>query len=572
VVNTKPLIVLSCLLLLLAPLSSWAAVSARIDKTIANQDDTLNLTLRIDQSGARAPDLSALEQDFYVVGTNQSSRHAYINGKTQSSTEWLINLIPQHTGRIVIPSFVIEGEATQPLTIQIKAAGASTDANLQPVFVESEINKSSVYVQEQFILTLRILYAVQIEQATLPDPVLLNASFKKIGENSFDKSIQGITYRVFERSYAVFPQQAGELTIPPVLFSAIQATDRQSVYRMQRSGTPIRKMTKEQKITVKPPPASFSGDTWLPAASLTLKETWSRDPAQLRVGESITRTITTSAQNLLDAQLPPVVFESVAGAKLYPDKGSLNATENAKGVYSTRIDSTAVIPTREGELVLPAVRVRWWDTQSSRSRVAVVPEKRLKIKPAIEDTVNQVTAQAFDQDKQNIAPAATTTEIITVSDPRWKITSAVFLILWLCSLFLYFRLRRKISRHAAASNKEAKPVTTLNEKKAFKYLSKEVARGSDKPAIRQAIIQWARCYWPDASIGSLQDIIAVSGHPSLSASLAQLDAALYGDEGNTGNWSGDSMIAVIKLIRQQAKSRKPQTPALQPLYKTPGSG
>ena len=569
-VTNKQLLFITWLIILVTPLPVWAAVSANIDKTIASQDDTLNLSLRIDQSGARAPDLTGLEADFYVVGTNQSSRHMYTNGKSESSTEWFIQLIPQHSGRIVIPSFVIEGEPTQPITIQVKPAGASTNNDLQPIFIESELNKKSVYVQEQLTYTLRILYAIQIEKATLPDPVLLNASFKKIGENSFDKSIKGINYRVFERTYAIFPQQVGEMVIPPVLFSAIQSTGRQSLYRMQQSGTPIRKMSKEHKVTVKPPPTTFRGETWLPALSVDLVETWSRNPRDLHVGESITRTITTNAQNLLDAQLPPVSFESVAGIKLYPDQGSLQSTENAKGVYSSRIDSTAIIPTREGEIILPAIRLRWWDTASSRSRVAVIPETRLTIKPALEDPINISSPRAVDHSQQKpavITPAPNTT---TQNEQLWKIISGILLALWLLSLFFYFRLRRKLQHEQAPASQELKPEKMLNEKKAFKQLGK-VARGTDLLATRSALVTWAKTYWPDTSINCLDDIKSNTEHASLENQLTQLDAALYGSEDKEKGWSGDSLIGVIKLIRQNKKQKKSGKKALDPLYKNTDS-
>lgn len=568
-VTNKPLFFLAWLIILASPLQSWAAVSARIDKTIITQDDTLNLTLRIDHSGARAPDLSGLEADFYVVGTNQSSRHIYTNGKSQSSTEWFIQLIPQHSGRIVIPSFVIEGEQTRSITIQVKTAGTSTDNDLQPLFIESELNKKTVYVQEQLTYTIRILYAIPIEKATLPEPVLLSASLKKIGENSFDKSIRGIDYRVFERTYAIFPQQVGELVIPPVLFSAIQSTGRQSLYRIQQSGTAIRKMSKEHKVTVKPPPTTFRGETWLPALSVKLLETWSRNPRELHVGDSITRTITTSAQNLLAAQLPPVIFDSVAGVKLYPDQGSLESTENAKGVYSNRVDSTAIIPTREGEIILPAIRLRWWDTASSRSRVAVIPETRLDIKPALDEAINIASPRAVDHSQAKSAAANTVIDGTGAREWYWKISSVVLLLLWLITLFFYFRLRRQTHDEQRSSAPELKPEKIFNEKKAFKQLTK-IAKGTDLLATRSAIVIWAKVYWPEANIHCLDDIKSCTHHASLEKLLAQLDAALYGGDEKKKGWNGDSLVGVIKLIRQNKKNNKSREPALDPLYKNTG--
>ncbi len=561
----KSLIYFSCLLLLSLSGQLWAEVQARVDKKIVAQDDTINLTLGINRSGARAPDLAKLEKDFYILGTNQSSRRSYSNGKLQSSTEWFINIIPKHSGQIVIPSFIIEGEQTRTITINVKAAGTNTKNNTQPIFLESTVSKNSLYIQEQLTYTIRILYAVQIENATLPDPILINASLKKIGENSFDKDIKGINYRVFERTYAIFPQQIGELIIPHVVFSALQPSSRQSLYRLQKTGTPVRKISKEHRITVKAPPASFRGNTWLPAKSLKMVESWSKNPRELHVGESITRTITTNAQNLLAAQLPPLEFQSLPGAKLYPDQGSLKSTENNQGVYATRIDSTAIIPTREGKLLLPAIRIRWWDTNSSRSRIALIPETSLTILPALDEPTNIETPRAVDHSVGEITPRPPE-HFNFAQINRWLLFASItLLLLWLGTLIAYFRIRSGMAYASLTPPPAKNKQKPLSEKKAFSLLNK-ACKQKDLLTMRNAIIQWANCYWEDSSFKSLDEIKTHCQHPSLNAALTQLDNALYNDRALGENWNSDTLISVIKLIRSKSKKAEKKEP-LAALYK-----
>jgi hypothetical protein len=102
-----------------------------------------------------------------------------------------------------------------------------------------------------------------------------------------------------------------------------------------------------------PPPIDIKTGIWLPAKDIQLTEKWSRLPDDIRVGDSITRTISVTAISLLDSQLPPFNFPSIPGAKLYPDQGNTESSVSAQGVTSSRSGSIAIIPTVAGTLLLP---------------------------------------------------------------------------------------------------------------------------------------------------------------------------------------------------------------------------
>jgi hypothetical protein len=80
------------------------------------------------------------------------------------------------------------------------------------------------------------------------------------------------------------------------------------------------------------------------------------------------------------------------------------------------------------------------------------------------------------------------------------------------------------------------------------------------------LVSWALSYWPESNIQSLQDIQAHSDHPSLNAALSQLDNALYGNQLGSSSWNGESLLSVIKLIRESKKNNAGKTDGLPPLY------
>ncbi len=536
---------------------------ASIDRSVIAIDDTLTLTIRINDGGSyNGPDLEPVKASFYVLGNSQSSRHMIRNGQSESWTEWVITLMPKRKGRLEIPAISVDGQRTQAISVNVQPSIPTPGGTLEPVFLESEVDSTKVYVQEQIIFTLRIFQSVQLDNMNITEPEFDNAAIEKLGQNSFQRRIQNSPYRVHELKYAIFPQQTGELIIPELVFSANEAVARRSVFSLPGQGKRIRKMTKQHTINVKAPPASFTGDTWLPAKSIKLVETWSSSPGNIYVGDSITRTITIQAEGLRDSQLPPLSFSPIDGAKFYPDKGSSETTTTDKGTSSSRADSAAIIPTREGQLTLPEIRLQWWDTQRNRMQEAIIPASTLSVKPALNSTQGNSTPLAMDHS----LPGNTVTTVsaaVPKQNLLWQAIAAGFALAWLLTLYLWWQARRNIPTEVVQENTAVEK--SLSEKQAFKQLSK-VCRGNDIQSIRTALVAWARTYWPKEAIQSLQDIQQHSDHPSFNNALSQLDNALYGNQQDSSSWNGESLLSLIKLLRESGKNKAAKTEGLKPLY------
>ena len=149
--------------------TTMAAVPiASIDRSVIAIDDTLTLTIRINDGGSyTGPDLNPVKTSFYVLGNSQSSRHMIRNGKLESWTEWVITLMPKRKGRLEIPAINVDGQRTQPISISVQPSIPTPDGTLEPVFLESEVDTSSVYVQQQIIFTLRIFQSVQLDNMNI---------------------------------------------------------------------------------------------------------------------------------------------------------------------------------------------------------------------------------------------------------------------------------------------------------------------------------------------------------------------------------------------------------------------
>jgi hypothetical protein len=228
------------------------------------------------------------------------------------------------------------------------------------IFMELAAEPEVVYPQSQVLFTLRLYVGVATGRATLTTPATtgVEAIVEKLGEDSEYRTQRGgREFNVRERRYAVFPQQAGTLTIGPVTFEAMVIPDR-GFSRVQRFRSDVLDLTVQPAVA---PPAALAGAAWLPAQRVTLTEEWSDAGDELAVGIPRTRTIVLEGLGLLDTQLPEVPLEQQAGVRQYADQPELSREITSEGLLSRRKVSLAVIAQAPGEVVLGGVRVPWWN-------------------------------------------------------------------------------------------------------------------------------------------------------------------------------------------------------------------
>jgi hypothetical protein len=549
------------------------APRATVDRTVVNEGDSLTLTIRIDDTGSYdEPDFSTLQKDFDVYGNSQSSQHVINNGRIESWTEWQTTLMPKHSGQLQIPALAVAGSHTQPITIQVNPQNrTSASDGTEPVFMEVLADRNNIYVQQQILLTARVYIAVQLSNMQLTKPDFDNANVKQLSETTFNRTINGTPYEVHELIYAIFPQQAGELTIPELVFNAVEVTGGRSMFDFPGRGRAIRKMSKQLTVHVKPIPKNFSGAVWLPARNLTLTESWSTDPHHLAAGDSITRNIAIRADGLLAAQLPKLDEPHLDAAKLYADQPKLDDQQDSNGVHGKRTENTALIPTRAGQLQLPETRVVWWDVDSDSEKIATLPSETLTIAAgnsaasAASSAPQPVIQQPAPQSKPAITETVPTLATTTLNKTTlwWQIATALLAILWIITLFAYLQLRRQ--PRAPALNIAETPHDT-NERNAWRDFG-AACRANNPAAARQKLLQWAALFYGDRKVHSIEQLLDAADNAKLVRELQLLDNRLFGTLHDTGDWNGENLLQVMQEIKKtKPQKNKLDESALPPLY------
>ena len=522
-------VLIGLLLLLLGAPGAHAGLYASLDRYSIALGDTVRLTLRSDDDADPAEaDLSALREHFEILQRSSSVSTRIVNGERSQNRELLLDLTPLREGEVVIPPFEVDGQRSEALSVSI-GPPPKARADDEIVTFEAEIDRDTVYVQGQLLLTLRVQQAVNLESRSITELEIDDAYVETLGQNSFQRMIEGRPWLVHEIRYAVFPEASGELVIPGQTFSGRMGAGRRTLFDTRPAGRLIRRQTEAIAVPVQPRPDSFPDATWLPAADLTIEEQWSGDLDSLRIGDSVTRSVTISADGLQGAQLPPLPLAAVDGLRAYPDQPDIDNVTGDDGVTGIRTDSVALVAVGDGEFEVPPIEVPWWDTASNTLRIARLPAKRLRVLP---DAAAQGGAAAPDAQD---APATTAQPVPAIEGApgAWPWIAAFCATGWLATSLWWWLSRRRASprTQAPAALRRESPKALL-----------QACRSNDAQAARRELLAWVRGQGHTASLANwLRD----EGSAELNAAVSELEAALYGSAGSAP-WQGAALADAIE--------------------------
>ncbi|GAB3382384.1 BatD family protein [Spongiibacter taiwanensis] len=535
--------------------SAQPQVRASVDRNQISMNDTLTLSLTVDSMTFSAdPEIKVLENDFHIVNQQESSRSSFINGKVTSLRQWDYTLAPKRKGTLAIPSITLGQYQTRPITITVSEAPAQKKTGSEQVYLESDVTPRRGYVQSQLDYTVRVLTSVNFLEASLEPLEVKGAVVESAGEDRYQTTIEGRYYQVIERHFRIYPQHSGELEIPALTLQARVEGYRQS---MLDPGRLVVKRSTAHRVRVMPPADAFTGKVWLPAKKVDISEEWSQAPDSIEVGDSVTRTITLRAEGLLGNQLPALPPSEVANAKLYPDQPSIENPESGPWT-GQRVESVAIIPTQPGSYELPEIRIPWWNTETNRQEVAVLPARKIQV---VGTTAGPATPNSQPQTSRppQLQPGPTPPGPFTTW-PHWgwwlvaglAFGNLIFAGLWLAA--------RRTPREEASGTRVTAP-TSPNEKAAFKALKQACKRKAPSP-IRSALLEWGHAAF-DRPL-NLQQLATQA--PELASACRQLDAILYRGSDVTVDTQG--LVDGVERCRKRL-AEKPQATdntALKPLY------
>lgn len=563
-------------------------VTVSVDRTELVRGETVVLTLRVEgQQGGVQMDLTPLDTSFEVVSTRTSSQMRTVNSQMESWIDYNLTLFPLVEGEVEIPSLSIAGETTEAIRINVLPKTQTTIAG-QDLFMETVVNKQSIYVQEQLLFSIRLYYTINgirnpiFTELEMPDSVI-----QMIGTpNQYEKLVDGVRYGVYEKQYAIFPQRSGTLEIPDIMFRG-EVTDGSSNYVFRNLNTrTITAFAEGYEVEVREKPASFPADaTWLPASEITINESWDNDFTNVRVGDALTRVIRIEAFGLDGAALPPLQSQNIDTVNVYPEPPSIERSYIDGNIVGTRVESSSLLMTATGTVRIPGVTIPWFDIDTEEVKYATLEDTAVRVGAArsgAPDAALPETDVATSEQGPEATLQADTEETSLVNEtstPLWVIVLAAALTALLFA-FVYFNSKRKA---AQVLRKKETPVgapmyrqsiAPAAEVIAFKELAKACEQ-NHIPALRLALIGWGRQYFADADLHNLDDLAQRTGNPEIRELCVRVQQSLYGQSsGDASSLKSDiqRLLTLVSELRNQrnqelSKAAKELEYTLPPLYK-----
>jgi hypothetical protein len=243
--------------------------------------------------------------------------------------------------------------------------------------VTPELNgNASPFSREMVLLRIRGVYRPPILLEEVVQPSLANFSWTQLGRDLWSKTRlpDGQTAIAFERVVAVFPHRPGDFTIEPF------------IHRLTINDAGTRTVVDVRSPPISLPVASWTKPTggpdakdpwWLPAADVTITDSWSPEPETLKIGESARRIVTIEAKGMIAEGLPPRPVMRTRGILTFAGPVTRETILTPGGPVARATYQWDVRPAIADVIPLDAIMIPWFDTDTRTMREAEIPARQI---------------------------------------------------------------------------------------------------------------------------------------------------------------------------------------------------
>ena len=510
------------------PATACLATTAYLHPQAVFEGDIVELVIEYDSKipSLYALDTTALEADFEILDRKSRVMRLDDSGEDLHRMQWRLQLLPRTSGSLTVPALAFGNQSSPPLKLEVRPVPESLRAREQ-VLVELEADPPAPYVGQQTRITQRLLHNTPIRIDGLAEPGIADLTrFSDRQERVYFVERGDGEFRALERQMDIFPQSAGTLRLPPVVF---RGELREAVaLQGDLPGRKISRSSEPLELQVREPPAEYTGRYWLPARSLEISQKLQSHAARLAIGDSIDWTLTVVARGLTAESLPANLLRTESdNYTVYADQASLSNRYEGPDLVGRLEQRFAVIVTGDGPIDLPDITLDWWDVTADSPRRARLEGGRIGIAQAAANGA-RITGEGDLAEQMFFSTPGGGIDWV-----RLVIVAALLgLGLWGTG-----PLRRALERH----------LERRLRRRRIRGLLKQACLDNHAARARALIIEWGRARWPGEAVNGLFDIGARLGPGKLANELADelacLDAALFAP--GSSDWRGKRLWFLI---------------------------
>ncbi len=350
-----------------------------------------------------------------------------------------------------------------------------------------------------------------------------------------NEQIGGVTYAGITETYTIYPQQPGEFRLPPAQITVPYAS---APPKSTEAHVPLPALAFHADL----PAGAKDLDYFLPTTSLTIQQKWSLPLRNLRVGDSIERTVTVTATKMQAMLIPPLPLEAPDGIRVYPEEPTVQDQKTDRGefVFGRRVQSAKYFIQKEGDYTLPAVELKWWSLSANRLVTATLPAVHL-------------TAAANPNFAVELQPEP---EPTAVAQPRrvslwsrykfWILVIAPICAACLVLFPIGWRYIPRSYRQLRARQRRREH----SEPAYFRNLELACKRNHATRAY-ESLLRWLRVAHADLTV---DDFLARVADPTLSSETNALGAVIFAKHAQESQWNGKRMADCLKEVRKASNT------------------
>jgi len=380
----KFLFILICLTIYQTAFAEQVTAYVSANKVGVEDAFTLTIEAKNYKGDVVFPQIFDIDNFDIVSGPVQGQNMSWINGNVTKLLTHKYTLMPKKTGTFTIPSFNVKIDdreyKTNPITITVVKGSLSPQTSTTPrslfdddffaprprrtrvtknsIFVKTEVNKTSVYVNEPIIVSYRVYFNQPISAPSfkevpdftgfvtedVPTPQRIKTQTKVINGERYNTAV------IFKK--ILYPISAGNFTIPSITFS-FRVEDPMSFFS---AGSVVYRKSSPVQVNVlpfpEPQPDNFSG------AIGTFTVISSVDKDRLKTGDSLNYKLTIRGKGNLNP-VSSVFPKEVKGFKVF--KPGNPVTKKDKSNIIEKTWEIVLVPESTGRLTIPEIPFVYFD-------------------------------------------------------------------------------------------------------------------------------------------------------------------------------------------------------------------
>jgi BatD DUF11 like domain len=360
---------------------------------------------------------------------------------------------------------------------------------------------------------------------------------------NLSETIGGVHYAGISQSYTIYPQQAGEFRLPPAQFTVPYAVNPPKTAEAHLSLPPL-------IFHANIPETAQGLSYFLPTTALTLRQTWEPSLKNIRVGDTLHRTITVTTVKTQGMMIPPLPFEALDGVRVYPEQPNVvdQKTPTGEFVYGRRIESARYFLRSAGEYTLPAIQLQWWNLNAHKLVTTTLPSVHLSV------AENPGYVEELPPEQEPVAVAQPPTVSFWHRYRSWILAGVpssvcVFLFFWL--MWRYFPIWRRQLRESVERRRNS-------ERAYFRQVITSCKR-NDAPGAYRSLIRWVV---QRKGGTTLQEYLRRAKDDELIVAVEELGACVY-SSGSKQSWDGSRLSRLLRKYRHD-REKEMRSPGVLP--------